>query len=272
MTVMTKKELPRELPERKALHKAARNLREILCGPTKKRLSVWRPADILPSTAVCFSSPSTVIKPTRYTIENPLSNFNLRVADIACAVPTMTDALRIAGLSEGDFKCWELHRQRAGEVRDKPDVPPKTGEHCYVFAQGYAGDYSEYEFWSHEDECRRRLNEAESLIERLGKVVNRIMQTVSPEAVLERLYISDDRTVVIFDDVKYEGLTHNQAVLLACYREGEGDWVPTSKTAKEIKPQLTLEFFGINHRRLVHLIDVKKGFGGRIILPMPAVK
>jgi hypothetical protein len=280
-TLPTPKTLPRDLSERKALHQAGLVVQELLFEPIPNgQPRPWRPSQLLAPGLPCPEAPKLYV-PSASAMDcasvafpNPLGAFNLKMADIACAVPELASALRIAGLRDEDFSRWESHRNHAWEVRGNPEDPPQHSSHYYVRAKGYLGIYSDPAFDHYEDDCRRRLSEASSLIQRLRDPVDRIMRTVSPEAVLSRLWVKDDRKLVTFDGVDFNVLAKSEGRYLYYLRLGAGEWVAGPCIAEregrvEFKVKRAQANLARRNPKLRKIVEVD-GDGSRIVLPLAA--
>jgi hypothetical protein len=123
-------------------------------------------------------------------------------------------------------------------------------------------------------EDNRRLREAGPLIDRLKGAVDRIVNTLSPQAVLDRLHVSADCEDITFDHMPFRVLPRSEGVYLFYLRLAAGEWVSSEEIIRDEKLSdfnvtRVLQSLEKNHRVLREIIDVNKSKGGRIVLPLP---
>jgi hypothetical protein len=278
------RELPKELEERKAIYRDALALQDLLCEPIPiGHRHRWRPVSVLPAEEPCPSlqrselQPARDAMPYRFEITNPFRSFNLRIADVSCAVPELANSLRVAGLSDEDCNSWASHRMLAADIRERCGVVPRQAERPRepdgVF---FVHDMDNAEFFmgNFDAEEAHRIRAADALVERLWAAVDRIMRTVSPEAVLERLRVSDDRKQVAFDGEPFKVSPRRAGTYLYHLRRAGGEVVSSNQIAEdeglgEFRSDRALDTLQRKHPRLARIIEATEGRGGRIILPLP---
>ncbi len=281
-------DLPRELPERQRLFRATVAVLDLLFSIGNSvvlpPVVPWEPPDDrepdfcpqLPdersrATGEWITSPDSS---TRYEFVRPYQEYNRRVARIAQALEPLEGALLVAGLPPKDLDCWRQHRARAAELLQQPDgVTVASPDLWFVYDVGYLGVFSLVPRLQ-EDMSQAQMSRCRDALGRLRQAVKRIERTVSPQAVLDRLQVSDDRKEAVLDGKVFPSLLpKSEGTLLHHLRLGAGEWVSSGTIAelegleefKVSRPHTTLKR---KHPRLEAIIDFEGGEGSRIVLPL----
>ena len=272
--MLRREELPRGLPERKALHANSSALLELLDDrPNDVRRTPWESTWRRDDNALCLRETQSSEPIVEVRVEYPptLMRFNARLTKIAEAVAPVEEALVLAGLTEGDRELWRLHRNTPSAAWVHAAHIGRNPDSLFMEDDGYECAFSFKEPSAHNLQQQERASNAVALLRRAAM---RIERTVSPQAVLDRLRISDDRTEVILDRVVYRPLhPKSEGAYLYLLRQGAGEWV----SSKFIADQLRVVEFKVNrpNKTLARLpplraiIESEGGNGGRIVLPLP---
>lgn len=265
--------LPWDLDERNELLQLTLILDELLCERNDAVEEVWRPPCLPETPRTDFQRESAGNRAGHFELVNPLRQYNLRMAEIARKTSELRTFLCHAKLSTQDAETWSRHSQVAQQVRDNPSFPPEEGGHCFVQSGGYRGDFTFDDRFPWQV-TRKRLADADVLLEGLRKAVRRILLTLSPEGIRDRLHVCDDRRVVVFDNKKFTVLPSSEGALFYHLREAGGGWVPSCKIAEredlqEFKVSRVLKSLAMKHRQLRKVVEAKRGGGSRLVLPLP---
>jgi hypothetical protein len=279
--------LPTDLRERRKLFQATFGVMELLFPAMTAPLrqpSPWEPPHLVES-AVCPAFPeareptddgetSSQVSLQQFVFVKVVQESNVRVAQIAQALAPLDDALLIAGLPGRDLETWQRHRTVAVEVLQDPTcLDVASSDLWFVYDCGYMGVFST----TNEDLDRKnqdKLDRCREALARLRRAVFRLDRTVNPQAVLERLRVSDDRREVILDGVSYGPFRPDgEGRFLYHLRLGAGDWVSSEDIAElegvsqfKVRPQK--DRLDKRYPRLGATIELRDGKGGRIVLPL----
>ena len=267
-------QLPFDLEERRALHARAAVLGHFVFDG-RPTVEPWRPPTIVDEIAVCPTLPPTVTSDVgEMQFANPLHDYNLRLANAASVVMLIAEALRIAGMTKQDLDQWTSNSKVAGKVQEAPlRLPPGDG-HLYVYVKGYVGDYSVRYPRKQWAVTQRRLDLARGLFDRTATALNRILLTVGPEGVLNRLAVSRENDSVILDGRRYDSLRPNDTIFLYYLRLSGGDWlssgvIEAAEGFKDFRVDRCRCSLREKHPELDHLIVTEPSIGSRIVLGLP---
>jgi hypothetical protein len=207
---------------------------------------------------------------------SPLVEYNVRLAQIAQAVKPLEKVLLSAGLSKKELVSWRCHWVVAGEVLRCQDGAAATGRAPWFLPnRTYLGGFGETTL-EQDEETQKVLDRCQESLERLRVVARRIERTVSPQAVLDRVKVSCDRTSATLDGKVFRGLLpSSEGAYLEYLRGGAGNWVTSKDIAereslREFKVIRALKSLKAKHPKLALIITANRGAGGRIVLPLPA--
>ena len=208
------------------------------------------------------------------TIVDPLREYNLRLAEIARRVHPVIPQLVTAGLPVADRTVWDDHRLAADAVLRDPGRPPPYGGHLlFVHARSWPSVYGPEPHAEEQVRDARVLASSRVLIDRLARAVRRVMQTVSPRAVLERVHLSEDLRVVTIDGIDHRVLPKSDGIYLYHLRLGLGDYVSgdliEQAIGREINVSRIMRRWGEQQSQLLEYVEVVQGRGGRLVLPLP---
>lgn len=279
--------LPNDLSSRKRLFASALAVMDLLYTARTAPIPTatpWEPPNLIESD-VCPQLPDESRSSEQKYHMSPdslprmhcmgvIQGYNRRLAEIAQALAPLDTALLVAGLPKQDVDLWREHRVHAPEVfREPTGVTVASSMLWYVYDSGYMGVFS-LPTSEQDEKNQERLERCREAIRRLRRAVFRIDRTVNPQAVLERLRVSDERTEAILDGVSFRRLLpKSEGLYLYHLRLGVGEWVSGDYIAqieglaqfKVDRPKATL---GDRHPRLRAIIDSNDGKGSRIVLPL----
>lgn len=284
----TPDDLPREFPERQLLFRATVAVLDLLFSVGNSvvlpPVVPWEPPDLRESD-VCPQLPDVrglatgerirpPVSSTRYEFVRPYQEYNRRVARTALALEPLEDALLVAGLPPEDLNHWRQHRAVAAELLRQPDgVTVASPDLWYVYDVGYMGVYS-LGTGLQEERIQAQMSRCRDALGRLRRAVQRIEWTVSPQAILDRLHVSEDRKEAVLDGEVFPSLLpKSEGILLYQLRLGAGEWVSSRRIAKlerlvEFKVNRAHTTLKRKQPRLGAIINSEAGEGSRIVLPL----
>jgi hypothetical protein len=204
-----------------------------------------------------------------------LEAYNTRLSRIAQATSELASELAIAGLPRGDADWWKRHSDCAPEILRYPSGGHKRWvDLSFVDEEQLFDGVNTFLAPDHILDNVGRLEQVRGFLARLRTAARRIERTISPQAVLDRLHVSDNRAQVIFDGKCYSDLSDGAGTYLWYLRRGAGEWVSSTEIEEkeniaDFKPKRAVTWLERKNPALQKTIVVKKGGGSRIVLPLP---